>query len=238
MAKLCVNIDHVATIRQARMDIVPDPVTAAIIVEKAGADGITVHLREDRRHINDKDVEKLKKIVKKKFNLEMSLSAGIVKKALSIVPDEVTLVPEKRQELTTEGGLNVLSNFKLLKTTIAKFNAKKIPVSLFIEADAKQIQAAKEVGAAYIEIHTGKYANAKTTREEKLELERIKAGAIYAQSLGLKVNAGHGLTYKNVGKISVIKGIEDLNIGHNIIARAVMVGMDKAVKEMIKAMKS
>ncbi|MEI7542476.1 MAG: pyridoxine 5'-phosphate synthase [bacterium] len=237
MAKLCVNIDHVATIRQARMDIVPNPVDAAMIVEKAGADGITVHLREDRRHINDKDVEKLKKIVKKKFNLEMSLSADIVKKALSIVPDEVTLVPEKRQELTTEGGLNVLSNFKLLKTTITKFNAKKIPVSLFIEANAKQIQAAKEVGAAYIEIHTGKYANAKTAREEKLELERIKAGTIYAQSLGLKVNAGHGLTYKNAGKIAAIKGIEDLNIGHNIIARAVMVGMDRAVKEMLKAIK-
>jgi pyridoxine 5-phosphate synthase len=237
MAKLCVNIDHVATVRQARMDVVPDPVEAAIMAEKAGADGITAHLREDRRHINDKDVERLKAAVKRKFNLEMSLSAGIVSKALSIVPDEATIVPEKRQELTTEGGLDVIVNFKKLKTVISRLKAKNIDVSLFIEADPKQIKASREAGADLIEIHTGRYANAKTAEIMDKEFIKIKDGAVYARSLGLKVNAGHGLTYGNAGKIAGIKEIEDLNIGHNIIARAVIVGMDKAVKEMIKAVK-
>ena len=237
MAKLCVNIDHVATVRQARRDVVPDPVEAAKIVESSGADGITVHLREDRRHINDNDVERLKKVVKKKFNLEMSLSPGIIKKALQIVPDEVTLVPEKREELTTEGGLDVIANMKKIKAAAALFKKKKIDVSLFIEADPKQIYAAKESGADFIEIHTGRYANAKTPAALNMEFKRIKDGAVYAKSLGLKVNAGHGLTYKNSGRIAAIKEIEDLNIGHNIVARAVIVGMQKAVKEMIKVLR-
>lgn len=237
MAKLCVNIDHVATVRQARQDIVPDPVEAAIIAEKAGADGITAHLREDRRHINDADVDRLKKAVKKKFNLEMSLSPGVVKKALAIVPDEVTIVPEKRQELTTEGGLDVIANMQKLKRVITQLKAKHVDVSLFIEANCAQIKASKEVGADFIEIHTGRYANAKTKKTAGIELQIIKDGAAYAKSLGLKVNAGHGLTYANAGKVAAIKEIEDLNIGHNLIARAVIIGMEKAVKEMIKAIK-
>ena len=237
MAKLCVNIDHVATVRQARMDTVPDPVEAAKIVEASGADGITVHLREDRRHINDADVERLKKTVKKKFNLEMSLSPGVVKKALEIGPDEATIVPEKRRELTTEGGLDVISNFKRLKAVIAALKANKTAVSLFIEADHKQIKASKDAGADFIEIHTGRYANAKTGAEIKREFKKISEGAQYARSLGLKVNAGHGLTYANAGKIARIKGMVDLNIGHNIVARAVIVGLRQAVKEMIRAIK-
>jgi pyridoxine 5-phosphate synthase len=237
MAKLCVNIDHVATIRQARLDVVPDPVEAAKIVEKAGAAGITVHLREDRRHINDNDVIRLKKAVKKKLNLEMSITPDIVKRALEVVPDEATIVPENRRELTTEGGLDVAGNLSKIKNVVSALKNKGVQVSLFIEADPEQIRASKAAGADFIEIHTGKYANAKTKKEENIELNKIKAGSKLASSLGLKVNAGHGLTYKNAGKIAAIKEVVDLNIGHNIIARAVITGMEKAVKEMLKAVK-
>ena len=167
----------------------------------------------------------------------MSLSPGVVKKALEVVPDEATIVPEKRQELTTEGGLDVIANFKRLKAVIKKLKAKKIDVSLFIEADAKQIKASFDAGADFIEIHTGSYANAKNAAAVEKELKKIRDGAKYASSLGLKVNAGHGLTYQNAGKISAIKEIEDLNIGHNIVARAVISGMATAVREMIKAIK-
>jgi pyridoxine 5-phosphate synthase len=238
MAKLCVNIDHVATIRQARKEAVPDPVEAAKIVEAAGAAGVTVHLREDRRHINDKDVENLKKIVKTKFNLEMSINKDIVDKALKIVPDEATIVPEKRQELTTEGGMDVIKYKNQLKDLIRKLHGKKIIVSLFINPDFHQIKASKECGADCIEIHTGRYSNAKNRKAINRELYKIKKAAYYAYGIGLRINAGHGLTYSNVDRISNIRVIEDLNIGHNIVSRAVLVGMYKATKEMIKAMKN
>jgi pyridoxine 5-phosphate synthase len=237
MAKLCVNIDHVATLRQARLDVAPDPVEAAAIVEKSGAIGITVHLREDRRHINDTDVMRLKKSVKKKLNLEMSTAKDVVALALKVVPDEATLVPEKRQELTTEGGLDVVGNFGRIRGAINSLKRKNIIVSLFIEPSFGQIRAAKEAGADFIEIHTGAYANNFGKKSGNAELIKIKKAACFASALGLKVNAGHGLTYANVGAIAAIKEIEDLNIGHNIVARAVLYGMEKAVKDMIKAIK-
>ncbi len=238
MAKLCVNIDHVATVRQARKERVPDPVEAAKIVEAAGAAGVTVHLREDRRHINDRDVERLKKILKIKFNLEMSINKAIVNQALKIVPDEATIVPEKRRELTTEGGMDVIKYKNRLKNVIRKLHGKKIIVSLFVNPDFLQIKASKDCGADFIEIHTGQYANAKNKKTIKKELEKIKNAVCFAHNIGLGINAGHGLTYSNVSEISNIKIIEDLNIGHNIVARAVIVGMNKAVREMINVMKN
>ncbi|MEI7640663.1 MAG: pyridoxine 5'-phosphate synthase [bacterium] len=237
MAKLCVNIDHIATIREARGGIEPEPLHAAAIVERSGAIGITIHLREDRRHINDADVDKLKKVVKTKLNLEMSINAGIVKKALKVCPNEATLVPEKRQELTTEGGLDVVKFKAEIARITKKLKAGGTEVSLFINPDFKQIRASREVGADFIEIHTGHYANAKGKKEIKAEFERIKKAAYFAHSIGLKVNAGHGLNYVNVDKIAGIKIIQDLNIGHSIISRAVFVGLEKAVKEMVELIK-
>jgi pyridoxine 5-phosphate synthase len=237
MAKLCVNIDHVATLRQARGGRVPDPLEAAKIAEKSGAIGITVHLREDRRHINDKDVDRLRRAVKTKLNLEMSLAPDIVKKALAVVPDEATIVPEKRLELTTEGGLDVIRNMRKLKPVVRKLAAKGVTVSLFIDADFRQIKAAKESGAQFVELHTGCYAGAKTKAEEKKELIKIKKAARYAASLGLGVNAGHGLNYGNTKPVARIPEIEDLNTGHSIISRAVLYGLDAAVRDMLKAMK-
>jgi len=237
MAKLCVNIDHVATLRQARKEVVPDPVDAAKIVEAAGAIGVTVHLREDRRHINDADVEHLRNILKTKLNLEMSINKDIVDKAMEIGPDEATIVPEKRRELTTEGGLDAVKYKNQLKAVISRLHEKNIVVSLFINPDIKQIEASKQFGADFIEIHTGHYANAKSGKMIQKEFDKIKKAAIYACEIGLGVNAGHGLTYKNVGQIAGISVIEDLNIGHNIIARAVLVGLNKATKEMMNAMK-
>ena len=237
MAKLCVNIDHVATVRQARRDVVPDPVEAAKIVLQAGASGITVHLREDRRHINDNDVIRLRKTVKKKLNLEMSIAPDVVKRALEVVPDEATLVPEKRQELTTEGGLDVAGNLKKISAVVKKLREKGITVSLFIDAAPAQIKAAKESGAEFIEIHTGEYSRAETKAALEREYNKILKGAKLASSIGLRVNAGHGLTYRNSARISAIPVIEDLNTGHNIIARAVLVGLDRAVREMLSAMK-
>ncbi len=234
---LCVNIDHVATLRQARLGFNPDPVKAAKIVEKAGAAGITVHLREDRRHINDSDVSGLKKTVKKKFNLEMSLNPEIVKTALKVAPDEATIVPEKRRELTTEGGLDAAGKLDRVKNTVKKLKSKKVIVSLFIDPVYKQIKAASDAGADYIEIHTGKYAETSTAKKRETEINRVKRAVKYARSLGLGVNAGHGLDYQNTRKIASIDGIEDLNTGHSIISRAVMVGLEKAVKEMIEIMK-
>lgn len=234
MAKLCVNIDHIATLRQARGGCEPDPVSAAAIAEKAGASGITVHLREDRRHIQDKDVIKLKRTVKTKLNLEMSLTPEIVDFAVKISPDEATIVPEKRRELTTEGGLDVIKNMARLKTAIARLKAKNVMVSLFIDAEPKQIIASKQAGADYVELHTGRYANAKNSAEEKKELKKIKAGVMLAVKTGLKVNAGHGLNYINTKAVASIKGIDDLNTGHSIIARAVFTGLETAVKDMLK----
>jgi len=237
VAKLCVNIDHVATIRQARLAKKPEPIEAAIIAEKAGACGITVHLREDRRHINDNDVLRLRKTVRSKLNLEMALSDSVIKTALKARPDEVTIVPEKRRELTTEGGLDVLKSMPKLIKVIPLLKKNGAEISLFIDAETKQIKAAKDAGADFIQIHTGRYADAATDLERKKELLKIKSGVKLALKLGLKVNAGHGLDYANTRPIALIPGITDLNTGHSIIARAVMVGMYQAVKEMLSCMK-
>ncbi len=233
MIRLGVNIDHVATIRQARKTVEPDPVAAAVIAELAGADGITVHLREDRRHINDRDVQVLRETVQTRLNLEMSIASAIVNIACRIKPDQATLVPEKRQELTTEGGLDIIGKEKKIKAVIEKLKAKAIIVSLFIEADIKQIEAAKKVGADAIELHTGTYANAKTEKNIKRQLDKLAKAAKFARSIGLAVYAGHGLTYQNTAiLLNKIPDLEELNIGHSIISRAVLTGMDEAVRQM------
>lgn len=234
MAKLCVNIDHVATLRNARGGALPDPVQAAAIAEKAGACGITVHLREDRRHIKDADVFKLRKTVKSKLNLEMSINPGIVAVALKVKPDEATIVPEKRRELTTEGGLDVIRNMKKLKTIIPMLKKNGAEVSLFINPDRAQILASKAAGADFIEIHTGMYADASNSKARRAELRKIKNAVKTALEAGLKVNAGHGLNYDNTGAIAAIEGITDFNTGHSIVARAVTDGLYKAVKDMVK----
>jgi pyridoxine 5-phosphate synthase len=232
--KLGVNIDHVATLRQARQADYPDPVQAAAIAEKAGADSITVHLREDRRHIQDRDIVLLRKSIRTRMNLEMALNPGIIKIALNVRPDEVCIVPERRQEVTTEGGLDAAANLALIGETVKAFHKKGVIVSLFIDPDKKQIDAAKETGSDSIEIHTGSYANADSRGKRKKELEKIVKAAVYAHSLGLTVNAGHGLNYDNLEDIVKIGEIETLNIGHSIIARAVFSGLDKAVRDMKK----
>ena len=232
MIKLGVNIDHVATLRQARRTIEPDPLQAAAIAEGAGADGITVHLREDRRHINDRDVRLLRKSVLTRLNLEMSVADKIVAVAIKIRPEQATLVPEKRQEITTEGGLNVLAKKGMIKSVVARLKEKNIIVSLFIEPDKKQIEAAKNTGADYIELHTGAFANASPKTAQK-QLNRITKAVFFAKELGLGINAGHGLTYLNTGLlVEAAPEIEELNIGHSIISRAVMVGLHQAVSEM------
>jgi len=230
--KLGVNIDHIASLRELRKSNEPDPVVAAGISEQAGADSIVVHLREDRRHIKDKDLSILRKTVKTKLNLEMSINNEIVDIAANIIPDQATLVPEKRQELTTEGGLDVLALKRKVKDVVKKLHSKGILVSLFIEPDKKQIDAAKQVMADFIEIHAGSYANSKTSKEIKKTLSDIKEAALYAHKLGLGVNAGHGLDYKNVIPICKISEIQELNIGYSIICHAVIVGLDKAVRQM------
>lgn len=232
MPKLGVNIDHVATLRQARGTTFPDPVKAASICKKSGADSIICHLRQDRRHIRDKDVYTLRKIVRGKFNLEMSTIEEIVKIALKVKPDEATLVPERRRELTTEGGLDVVKNKTKVAKVVERLLKKGIFVSLFIDPDRRQIEASKKVNVPFIEIHTGTYADARNTRKRKIELNKIKEAVRYAKCLGLKVNAGHGLDYTNVKSIAKIQNIEELNIGFSIISRAVFVGLDKAVSEM------
>jgi len=237
MPKLGVNIDHVATLRQARREFDPDPIAAAKICERAGADSIVAHLREDRRHINDNDIRQLRKIIKTRFNLEMSLNAKIVQIAASIRPDEATLVPEKRSEITTEGGLDVLRHFNAITKAVAKLQKRNITVSLFIDPIKKQIQKTQESGATTIELHTGRFDRARTKTGQAQELKKIKNMTQYAQSLGLTVNAGHGLKYHNTGAIARIAGIEELNIGHSIIARAVFVGLESAVREMKRIIK-
>lgn len=233
MAKLGVNIDHVATLRQARKAQEPDPVWAAVIAELAGADCITVHLREDRRHINERDVKILKQTVRTKLNLEMSVSPEIVSIAMDIKPHQSTLVPEKREELTTEGGLDVISHEKIIKKTVQELQIKGIVASLFIDPEKNQVDAAKRTGAEAIELHTGRYANINHENQANKELENLYNTAIYAHKLGLRVNAGHGLNYLNVRPlVEKIDIVEELNIGHAIIARAVFVGLDAAVQEM------
>ena len=237
MIHLGVNIDHVATVRQARRDIEPDPVAAAVVCELAGAHGITIHLRSDRRHIQDRDLHLLRQVVKTKLNLEMGATDEMVGIALVVKPDQVTLVPEKREELTTEGGLDVVSNARSLADAIARLKKGGIPVSLFIEADHEQISASKQVGAEAIELHTGRYANAKTESAQAVELEKLIQGGRQAVTLGLRVHAGHGLTYRNIIPIKQVPKLHEVNIGHNIIARAVLVGLDCAVREMLELLK-
>ncbi|MCM8785970.1 MAG: pyridoxine 5'-phosphate synthase [Candidatus Omnitrophica bacterium] len=234
--KLGVNVDHVATLRQARRGKYPDPVEGAILSELAGCDSIVCHLREDRRHIQERDVYLLRKVVKTKFNLEMALSEDIIKVALDVKPDQVTLVPEKREELTTEGGLDVIKFSEKIKENIKKFQDNGIKVSLFIEPDLSQIEESKRVGADFIEIHTGRYADAENEEKMYKELNKIIKATEYAISIGIRVNAGHGLDYKNVVKICRIKGIEELNIGYSIICRSIYVGIYQAVKEMKEIM--
>ncbi len=236
MILLGVNIDHVATIRQARGGIEPEPVAAASIVELAGADGITVHLREDRRHINDRDVHLLRQTIQTRLNLEMAATDEMVTIAGKIKPDFVCLVPEKREELTTEGGLDVKFAIKRLKEVIPTLQEAGINVSLFIDPDLDQIDAAHVVGTDFIEIHTGSYAEARGEKAQLAELEKIKSAAVKASELGIRVNAGHGLNYWNVMAIAAIPLIEELNIGHSIVSRAVLVGMDRAVREMKQLM--
>jgi pyridoxine 5-phosphate synthase len=228
--KLTVNIDHVATLRQARRGVEPNPITAAVLVELAGAHGITVHLREDRRHIQDKDVYRLKEVISIPLNLEMAPIEEMVEIASRVQPQMCTLVPERREELTTEGGLKVVGFEKTLERIIQSLKKKEILVSVFIEADKEQIKAAKELGAQFVEIHTGRYAEHPECREELIKIEEAVK---YSQEIGLKVNAGHGLNYHNVQAIARIPGIVELAIGHSIIARAVLVGLEKAVREML-----
>jgi pyridoxine 5-phosphate synthase len=232
MIKLGVNIDHIATLRQARKIGIPDIVESAIIAESAGADCITVHLREDRRHIQDNDVIALRNTVKTRLNLEMSINEEIVKIALKIKPDEVCIVPERRQELTTEGGLNIKKDFSRLKDVINRLKDKGITVSLFIDPNEEQIENAKLIGADCVELHTGRYADAKERKEIDEELNRLIKSGKYARDLGLILNAGHGLNYTNVIPIAKIHEMNTLNIGFSIVARAIFIGLFNAVKEM------
>lgn len=236
MLTLGVNIDHIATIRQARRTVEPDPVAAAVLAELAGADGITVHLREDRRHIQDRDVHLLRQTVRSHLNLEMAAIDEMVNIALEIKPDYVTLVPEKREEVTTEGGLNIVAQSDRLSEIVDKLQSAGIPVSLFIDADEAQIAESVKVQAKFIELHTGQYAEAKNEANRQKELAILAKGCQQAIEAGLRVNAGHGLTYWNVYPVACIPGMEELNIGHTIISRAALVGMERAVREMKIAM--
>ena len=233
MKKLGVNVDHVATIRQARRINEPDPVFAAFLAELAGAHSIVCHLREDRRHIQDRDLELLRKTVKTRLNLEMAPVEEMVRIALSVHPDQVTLVPERREELTTEGGLDVVSLFNNLQTKIKVLKDAGITVSLFVDPDPEQVKAAHKIGTDAIELHTGRYADAKKIEIIKEEWNKIRDMARLGDKLGLKVHAGHGLSYHNVQAIAAIEEIEELNIGHSIVVRAVIVGFERAVREML-----
>ncbi|TCB71298.1 pyridoxine 5'-phosphate synthase [Acinetobacter sp. ANC 4216] len=237
-ALLGVNIDHVATLRQARGTTYPDPVNAALICEQAGAEGITLHLREDRRHIQDDDVRRMRPVLKTHMNLEMAVTPEMVEFAKEIQPHHVCFVPEKRQEVTTEGGLDVVGHFEEVKAATQALSAIGCEVSLFIDADFEQIDAAVACGAPTIELHTGAYADAETAEAQQHELERIVKGAEYAASKGLIVNAGHGLNLDNVTPIAAIPHIHELNIGHSIIADAVFVGLAKAVQQMKAVIKA
>lgn len=232
MALLGVNIDHVATLRQARGTNYPDPVKAALVCEQAGAEGITLHLREDRRHIQDDDVRRMRPLLKTRMNLEMAVTEEMIEFAKEIRPQHVCLVPERREEVTTEGGLDVVGNFVAVKAATQELTAIGCDVSLFIDADLAQIDAAVACGAPTIEIHTGAYANAENEAAQQAELTRIVQGVEYAASRGLVINAGHGLNLDNVGAIAAIQHIHELNIGHALIGDAVFVGLEQAVKRM------
>jgi pyridoxine 5-phosphate synthase len=238
MIRLGVNIDHVATVRQARRALEPDPVAAAVMAVLGGADGITVHLREDRRHIQDRDVRLLRQVVTNRLNLELACVEEIVAIACEIKPDEATLVPERRQELTTEGGLDVVANESAVAAAIKRLTAAGIEVSLFVDPDARQIALSRKLGAKAIEIQTARYSEASTSEAHGRELDALKDSTEYALGLGLHVHMGHGLNYTNVRPIVRIPGVEELNIGHSIVSRAVLVGMEQAVRDMKDAMRS
>jgi pyridoxine 5-phosphate synthase len=232
MIKLGLNIDHVATLRQARGARYPNLVRAALICEEAGADAITIHLREDRRHIQDTDVEILRRMLQTRMNLECAVTDEMIENALRIKPHDICLVPERREELTTEGGLDVNKNLDQIKIATQRCTEAGIRVSLFIDPDKKQLDAAKSAGAPVIEIHTGSYADADNLPERELELSRIHRAALYGHKLGLQVNAGHGLHYHNVRPVAAIPHIAELNIGHSVISEAVFIGLEQAVKNM------
>ena len=236
MLTLGVNIDHIATIRQARRTVEPDPVAAAVLAELGVADVITVHLREDRRHIQDRDVRILRETVRTHLNLEMAATDEMLNIALEIKPDYVTLVPEKREEVTTEGGLDIVGQINKIEKIVDKLQRAGIPVSLFIDAEESQIEASVKVQAKFIELHTGRYAEAKNEVTRNMELDLLTYGCNQAIEAGLRVNAGHGLTYTNVYPIACIEGMEELNIGHTIVSRASLVGMERAVREMKQIM--
>lgn len=243
--RLGVNIDHVATLRQARYATMPesknaepDPIAVAGISERAGAHGITAHLRADRRHMQDRDLERLRESIITKLNLEMGNTPQIVDFALQLEPDEVCLVPEKREEITTEGGLDLVAHRKELTGTVNRLHAAGIRVSMFIDPEREQIDAAADLGAEIVELHTGKLANAFTDKVERQELERLQAAAVRAFNFNLQVNAGHGINYRNIALIHKIPHLTELNIGHSIVARAIFVGLDAAVREMLAAMES
>ncbi|MGB5529262.1 MAG: pyridoxine 5'-phosphate synthase [Ignavibacteriaceae bacterium] len=235
--RFTLNVDHIATLRNARGETQPDPVTAALIAEQAGVDGIVFHLREDRRHINERDVRLLRELVTTKLDFEMAAVPEIIKIACDVGPELATLVPEKRQELTTEGGLNVIDNIAIIKSTIEELHNADIDVSIFTEPDIPQIDASAETGADFVEIHTGVFANALTEEEQFDELERIRGAAKHAKKIGLGVNAGHGLNYQNIKIFRELGDIDEVSIGHAVIARAVIVGIEEAVKEMIRLIK-
>ncbi len=235
--RLAINIDHVATLRNARGGNDPDPVKAALLCEKIGAACIVCHLREDRRHIKDDDVKRLRTSLKKKLDLEMAATEEIIAIAVKTKPDLVTLVPEKRKELTTESGLDILKQKKFFDGVIKQFHKQKIPTSLFIDPVEAQIRASQDIGTDMIEIHTGEYAEAKSGSEKKEQLCRIQEAAVVGKNLGLTVNAGHGLDYSNIIPIAAIKEIDEVSIGHAVIARAVITGLESAVREMMSLIK-
>ncbi len=232
MPLLGVNIDHVATIRQARQTNEPDPIHAAVLAEIGGADSITVHLREDRRHIQDRDVRLLREISRVGLNLEMAVSDEITKIALNLLPDQVTLVPERREEITTEGGLDVKTHIARIRQCVDQLQGAGIAVSLFIDPDLSHIEAAKSLGVTAIELHTGKYADAQTPKDTEIEFDKLREAGQFATAQGLLLNMGHGLTYRNVRRIAAIQGVHELNIGHSIVSQAVLVGLERAVREM------
>lgn len=236
--RFCINVDHIATLRNARGEAQPDPVTFALMAEQFGVDGIVIHLREDRRHINERDVRLLRELITTKLDLEMAAVDEIIEIACDVQPDLATLVPEKRQELTTEGGINVIDNIKQIRSAIERLHAAEIPVSLFIEPDLNQIDVAAEINADFIEIHTGHYANATSEEDIFDELERVRVAAKHAKKLGLGVNAGHGLNYINMKEFIAIEEIDEVSIGHAVLARAIYTGAEQAIKEMINLTKS
>jgi pyridoxine 5-phosphate synthase len=232
MTELGVNIDHVATVRQARMTYEPDPVWAAALAELGGADGITIHLREDRRHIVDRDLRILKETVCVKLNLEMACDEEVTGIACEILPDQATLVPERREEVTTEGGLDVVGQTDRVRKTVDRLHEAGVPVSLFLDPDLQQIEAGAELGVAAVELHTGQYALARPGKEQNEQLAILKKAGAAIRSAGMTLHAGHGLTYRNVVPVATIDEMHELNIGHSIIARAIMVGLERAVREM------